>query len=288
MSRATKEASQGSEGHRGHQGGQGHGGGASVVGTLTRPRVPRHPGGSEGDEALTTADGSIDGGDPITADEDGPLLTLKEMVRGARTTARAVRFYEEQHLIATAGRSPGGHRLFAADELPKLKLVLELRTCGFSIEEIREVLEAKSRHNNVREAAGAVQGILRHHMKELEQKIATIQRLGREFSQSLDLLDRCVHCIDPRGPEACSTCDLPRGQVTPSSFCHIWGVAVDARTGRAKEQGHRTDPPAGHPNGHPNGHPIGHLVDRLGDLDAARDGDAATPMDLAIPLDDLP
>src|SRR5438270_171734 len=44
-------------------------------------------------------------------------LTLKDMVRGVNTTPRAVRFYEEQRLIRTAGRSPGGHRYFHPEEL---------------------------------------------------------------------------------------------------------------------------------------------------------------------------
>lgn len=156
--------------------------------------------------------------------QGAPLLTLKEMVRGAKTTARAVRFYEEQHLIRTVGRSPGGHRLFAAEELPKLQLVLELRTCGFSIEEIREILEAKGQHGTVRDAALSVQRILRHHIAELQRKIETIERLGKEFDTSLKLLERCATCTDPRGPAACLSCDLPRAQSTPESFRHIWRV----------------------------------------------------------------
>jgi DNA-binding transcriptional MerR regulator len=154
---------------------------------------------------------------------EGKRLTLKDMVRGARTTARAVRFYEEQRLIRTEGRSPGGHRYFTPEELPKLRLVLELRTCGFSIEEIREILEAKSRCGTVREAAQSIQQKLGEHVKELRRKIETIEKLGREFSTSISLLDRCIHCTDPRGAGACSTCDLPMH--APDSFCHIWMTA---------------------------------------------------------------
>jgi DNA-binding transcriptional MerR regulator len=153
-------------------------------------------------------------------------LTLKDMVRGARTTARAVRFYEEQGLISTIGRSPGGHRLFGAGELDKLQLVLELRTCGFSIEEIRDILESKGKCGTVREAALSIQSMLARRIDELHNKIATIERLGREFSVSIKMLDRCVHCTDPRGAEGCSSCDLPRTPGTPHSFRHIWGVAA--------------------------------------------------------------
>lgn len=198
---------------------------------MSRPRTDkseescgRAP-GDVGDEPGAAVEAGLDGegGEP---DPDAPAavapgrLTLKDMVRGASTTARAVRFYEEQRLIRTIGRSPGGHRYFAVEELPKLRLVLELRTCGFSIEDIRDILEAKSRHGSVREAAQAIQQKLTAHVKDLHHKIETIERLGREFNTSIDLLDRCIHCTDPRGAEACSTCDLPRS--APDSFCHIW------------------------------------------------------------------
>lgn len=151
-------------------------------------------------------------------------LTLKDMVQGARTTARAVRFYEAQKLISAVSRSRGGHRLFDERELDKLRLVLEMRTCGFSIEEIREVLRAKARFGTVRESAQAIQKILTQHIAELRHKIVVIERLGREFSASIDVLDRCVHCTDPRGAGACSSCDVPIAASTPPSFSHIWSV----------------------------------------------------------------
>lgn len=151
-------------------------------------------------------------------------LTLKDMVQGAHTTARAVRFYETENLIAPAGRSQGGHRMFEPEELGKLRLVLEMRTCGFSIEEIREILSAKDHHASVSESAQHIQRILATHITELHRKIAVIERLGREFHTTIDLLTRCVQCKDPRGPEACKSCDLPLAPTTPETFARIWSV----------------------------------------------------------------
>jgi MerR family Zn(II)-responsive transcriptional regulator of zntA len=151
-------------------------------------------------------------------------LTLKDMMQGASTTARAVRFYESQKLIAAAERSRGGHRLFNEAELSKLRLVLDLRTCGFSIEEIREILRVKSRFSDVRDSAHEIQRILTEHVEELRRKIQVIERLGREFHTTIDVLDRCARCTDPRGPKACQSCDLPAAISVPESFSHIWAV----------------------------------------------------------------
>jgi DNA-binding transcriptional MerR regulator len=151
------------------------------------------------------------------------------MVGGANTTARAVRFYEAQSLIQAAVRSRGGHRLFERSELDKLRLVLDLRTCGFSIEEIRDILEAKARGATVAQAAQTVQNLLSSHIRELQRKISVIERLGREFNATVHVLDRCVHCTDPRGPEACATCDVPRSASAPPSFLHIWSPSAKCK-----------------------------------------------------------
>lgn len=149
-------------------------------------------------------------------------LTLRAMVRGANTTARAVRFYEAQGLIQSAARSPGGHRWFAQSELDRLRLVIDLRACGLSIEEIRTVLAAKEQGTTPRQSAEAVQSLLGTHLGELSRKVTIIQRLCRELGTTLQLLDQCAHCEDPRGLEACPTCELPRLATTPPSFHHIW------------------------------------------------------------------
>lgn len=161
---------------------------------------------------------------PKSVEPAGRRLTLKDMMKGASTTARAVRFYESQKLIAAAERSRGGHRLFNECELGKLRLVLDLRTCGFSIEEIREILRAKGRFADVRESAQAIQRMLGEHVAELRRKIEVIERLGREFHSTIDVLSRCARCTDPRGPAACQSCDLPAAITVPESFCHIWAV----------------------------------------------------------------
>lgn len=149
-------------------------------------------------------------------------LTLKEMVRGANTTARAVRFYEAQSLISAAARSPGGHRWFHQSELARLRLVIDLRECGLSIEEIRAVLAAKTQGTTPQTSANAIQTLLSTHLQELQRKATVLERLSREFSSTLQILDQCAHCADPRGLEACASCDLPRLSTTPSCFRQLW------------------------------------------------------------------
>lgn len=159
-----------------------------------------------------------------SGEQTGRRLTLKDMITGAGTTARAVRFYEAEKLITAAARSPGGHRLFDESELARLRLVIDLRTCGFSIEEIREILRAKGRTEPVRDSALKVQKLLLSHLAELRHRVEVIERLSRELGASAKLLDHCVECTDPRGPDACSSCEVPAAVTTPPCFSHVWPI----------------------------------------------------------------
>lgn len=142
------------------------------------------------------------------------LITLKAMVDGAGTTPRAVRFYEAEKLISAAQRSTGGHRLFEAGELDKLKLIIDLRACGFSIEEIRELLAARQTSPS-RESALALQALLAQHIDGLKRKLQLMTELDREFQSAIVTLDRCATCDDPRGKEACQSCDVLISRTAP-------------------------------------------------------------------------
>ena len=148
------------------------------------------------------------------AGNDHQLITLKSMVDGAGTTPRAVRFYEAEKLISAAQRSSGGHRLFDEGELDKLKLIIDLRACGFSIDEIRELLAARQTSPS-KESAMALQTLLSHHIDGLKRKLALITELGREFQSAIVTLDRCATCDDPRGKEACGSCDVLSSRTAP-------------------------------------------------------------------------
>lgn len=142
------------------------------------------------------------------------LITLKAMVDGAKTTPRAVRLYEAEKLISAAQRSSGGHRLFDEGELEKLRLIIDLRACGFSIDEIRELLAARQTSPS-KESAMALQALLHRHIDGLRRKLTLITELGREFQCAVETLDRCASCENPGGKQACQTCEVLTSRTAP-------------------------------------------------------------------------
>lgn len=70
---------------------------------------------------------------------DNELLTIRQMCETFGVTARTLRFYEARELLSPLRR--GQHRLYDRRDRGRLKLILMGKRFGFSLEEIRQLLE---------------------------------------------------------------------------------------------------------------------------------------------------
>ncbi len=67
------------------------------------------------------------------------LMTIREMCDAFGVTARTLRFYESRELLSP--RRDGQVRLFTRRDRARLKLILRGKRFGFSLEEIRQLLD---------------------------------------------------------------------------------------------------------------------------------------------------
>ena len=67
------------------------------------------------------------------------LLTIREMCETYEVTPRTLRFYEAKELLFPIRK--GQKRLFTKRDRARLKLILRGKRFGFSLEEIRQLLE---------------------------------------------------------------------------------------------------------------------------------------------------
>ena len=68
-----------------------------------------------------------------------PTFTISELAREFDLTTRAIRFYEDEGLLAPT-RS-GRNRVYGARERTRLKLILRGKRLGLALSEIREILD---------------------------------------------------------------------------------------------------------------------------------------------------
>ncbi|WP_199258912.1 MerR family transcriptional regulator [Paracoccus binzhouensis] len=67
------------------------------------------------------------------------LMTIRQMCDAFEVTPRTLRFYESRELIFPERR--GQHRLYGRTDRARLKLILRGKRFGFSLEQIRQLLE---------------------------------------------------------------------------------------------------------------------------------------------------
>ena len=71
--------------------------------------------------------------------DSSPTFTISDLAQEFALTTRAIRFYEDEGLIAPT-RS-GRNRVYSARERTRLKLILRGKRLGLSLSEIREILD---------------------------------------------------------------------------------------------------------------------------------------------------
>ncbi|MEM7530421.1 MAG: MerR family DNA-binding transcriptional regulator [Pseudomonadota bacterium] len=118
--------------------------------------------------------------------------TIGEMCRAFDVTPRALRFYEQKELLKPIRE--GQHRHYTARDRARLKLILRGKRFGFSLAEIRELLELYYvGDGQVTQLSATLDAAEKHHVElvekreeltsaiaELEEHIALVKRLLAE------------------------------------------------------------------------------------------------------------
>lgn len=66
--------------------------------------------------------------------------TVDDMARVGCTTARGVRWWEDEGLLGKVERSPGGNRRYTDEQLDKAKIIAAAQFGGWQLSEIKEML----------------------------------------------------------------------------------------------------------------------------------------------------
>jgi DNA-binding transcriptional MerR regulator len=71
------------------------------------------------------------------------MLQIGEVAERAGLSLRTVRYYEEMGLLAPEARTDGGFRLYTEEQVERLLLIKQMKPLGFSVQEMRELLDAR-------------------------------------------------------------------------------------------------------------------------------------------------
>jgi DNA-binding transcriptional MerR regulator len=70
-------------------------------------------------------------------------LTVNGVVKATGLSRETLRYYEKMKLLNPARRANNGYRMYGADDLERLEFILRTKKAGFTIREIRGLLDLK-------------------------------------------------------------------------------------------------------------------------------------------------
>jgi DNA-binding transcriptional MerR regulator len=116
--------------------------------------------------------------------------TIGDLARELDVTPRAIRFYEDEGLLSP--RRDGGRRVYSKRDYVRLKLILRGKRLGFSLAEVREMLELYDSAPDERpqlEKFVAALAARREHLErqreEIEEALEEIRSFERQSKKLL-------------------------------------------------------------------------------------------------------
>lgn len=107
-------------------------------------------------------------------------LTIGALARDSGVNLETIRFYERSGLLPAPQRSPSGYRHYQEQDVRRLRFIRRGRELGFSLEEIRSLLELAAHPESPCESADQM---VREHLDAIETRIRDLQNMRAELSK---------------------------------------------------------------------------------------------------------
>ena len=105
-------------------------------------------------------------------------MSIGALAKATSTKVETVRWYEQVGLLPAPTRTSGNYRAYDAAHLGRLSFIRRARDLGFSLDQVRALLDIAGQQD---QACEAVDVIAREHLEEVDRKIADLQALRREL-----------------------------------------------------------------------------------------------------------
>ena len=107
-------------------------------------------------------------------------LTIGQLAQRAELATETLRHYERLGLIEPSRRSASNYRLYDAQALRRLRFIRRAQALGFSLPEIRQLLDL---HRRGEGDMAQVRAIAEQRLRQIEQRMADLQRLRDGLQQ---------------------------------------------------------------------------------------------------------
>ena len=100
-------------------------------------------------------------------------FSIGKLAESAGVAIDTVRYYERNGLLQPAGRLASGYRRYGEAELKRLRFIRRAKALGFSLEDIRTLLELSAERS-----VAKVKRVAQLKLADIEARIAELERVG--------------------------------------------------------------------------------------------------------------
>lgn len=130
--------------------------------------------------------------------------TISDLSTEFAVTPRTLRYYEELGLLSPNRVGEGGQRLYSRRDRARLKLILRGRRFGFSLNDLRELLDLYDTDPTQKEQIRRTLEVGRKRVAEIDEMIRELQLHRQELLDYANRLERFL-----RGEASPEELDLP-------------------------------------------------------------------------------
>jgi len=109
-------------------------------------------------------------------------MQIGQLAKETGVSVQTVRFYERQKLLPDPARKESGYRMYGPEHVKRLQFVLQAKTLGFSLAEIRDILQMRERGHC---PCDDVIGFATKHLQEVERQIGDLTRFRDQLTRAL-------------------------------------------------------------------------------------------------------
>ena len=122
----------------------------------------------------------------------GKPITIGMLARDSGVNLETIRFYERSGLLPAPQRSPAGYRHYQPEDVRRLRFIRRGRELGFSLEEIRSLLELAAHPES---PCASADRMVREHLDGIATRIRDLQNMQAELSKLAGCQsDHAEHC----------------------------------------------------------------------------------------------
>jgi len=111
-----------------------------------------------------------------------PSYTITELAREFDVTPRAIRFYEDQGLLAPTRAGTGARqRIYSQRDRTRLKLTLRGKRLGLTLAEVRELVDMYESPSDTSAQLARFLGVLTQHRRMLERQLDDLRETLAEI-----------------------------------------------------------------------------------------------------------